>query len=388
MQSLLYIAASAAVASAIGGVTNYLAIRMLFHPRRELRVLGRRIPFTPGLIPKRQPEIADALGLVVGEYLVTSEGLKRVWEHPEFQRQAVRRTLSMLDTFAARTDTPLDWLAELLGGHKTAEWRERLRRAAGRAAQAAAAKLWETWKSKTPAETLPDWNEASREAWARRAADGLIGLVRDELWSPRGERLARMLAAAFLARMGGWLGTLAKVWIDEDKIARTILQFAQHQLASDAVRDTLTRLIADRMAVWERMTWSELISALAGSDADERLSAAAARLADDPAVWERLFAVRWEEWLGGGRKERLAAFIPGAVEQVLRLLAAHAEPLLKSVDLPSLVRRQVADFPVEQLERVVLNVTGKEFRAITSLGALLGGVIGLLQALLTLIWLK
>ena len=294
----------------------------------------------------------------------------------------------MLDTFAARTDTPLDWLAELLGGHKTAEWRERLRRAAGRAAQAAAAKLWETWKSKTPAETLPDWNEASREAWARRAADGLIGLVRDELWSPRGERLARMLAAAFLARMGGWLGTLAKVWIDEDKIARTILQFAQHQLASDAVRDTLTRLIADRMAVWERMTWSELISALAGTDADERLSAAAARLADDPAVWERLFAVRWEEWLGGGRKERLAAFIPGAVEQVLRLLAAHAEPLLKSVDLPSLVRRQVADFPVEQLERVVLNVTGKEFRAITWLGALLGGVIGLLQALLTLIWLK
>ena len=63
MQSLLYIAASAAVASAIGGVTNYLAIRMLFHPRRELRVLGRRIPFTPGLIPKRQPEIADALGM-------------------------------------------------------------------------------------------------------------------------------------------------------------------------------------------------------------------------------------------------------------------------------------------------------------------------------------
>lgn len=388
MQSLLYIAASTTVASAIGGVTNYLAIRMLFHPRRELRLWGKRLPFTPGLIPKRQPEIADALGQVVGEHLVTSEGLRRVWEHPEFRRQVVRRMMSLLDKFAARSDTPMDWIAEHWGAQTAAEWKERLRAAAGRAVQAAAAKLWEEWKRKTPAETLPDWNEVTREAWARQAADGLIGMARSELQSLRGERLARTIAAGFLARTGGWLGTLAKVWIDEDKLGRWFRQWALDQLASDTVRHALGRWMADRMAMWERMSWSELLSALAGPDAKERLSVLAARLVDDPAGWERLYAVRWEEWLGGGRKERLAALIPGAVERGLRLLAANAEPLLKSIDLPALVRRQVADFPVEQLERVVLNVTGKEFRAITWLGALLGGGIGFLQSLVTLIWLK
>ena len=36
----------------IGYVTNAIAIRMLFRPFNEIRVLGLRLPFTPGLIPR------------------------------------------------------------------------------------------------------------------------------------------------------------------------------------------------------------------------------------------------------------------------------------------------------------------------------------------------
>mgnify|MGYP001200320162 CR=1 FL=1 len=47
--------------AAIGYGTNLLAIRMLFHPYRELRFLGWVVPFTPGLIPRERGKIAETI---------------------------------------------------------------------------------------------------------------------------------------------------------------------------------------------------------------------------------------------------------------------------------------------------------------------------------------
>jgi uncharacterized membrane protein YheB (UPF0754 family) len=41
---------------------------------------------------------------------------------------------------------------------------------------------------------------------------------------------------------------------------------------------------------------------------------------------------------------------------------------------------------MDQVEEVILGITGREFKAITWLGALLGGLIGIVQALFYL-WL-
>jgi uncharacterized membrane protein YheB (UPF0754 family) len=59
---------------------------------------------------------------------------------------------------------------------------------------------------------------------------------------------------------------------------------------------------------------------------------------------------------------------------------------MKAVNLPQLVQEQVEKFPIERLEEVILSVSGREFRAITWLGVLLGGIIGLFQSLLTMLW--
>ena len=39
------------VGATIGYFTNFLAIKMLFRPRKEVRIKGVRLPFTPGIIP-------------------------------------------------------------------------------------------------------------------------------------------------------------------------------------------------------------------------------------------------------------------------------------------------------------------------------------------------
>lgn len=57
----------------IGCFTNYLAIKMLFRPYSEKRILGIRIPFTPGIIPKRKNEIAAAIASIVCKDLLDEE---------------------------------------------------------------------------------------------------------------------------------------------------------------------------------------------------------------------------------------------------------------------------------------------------------------------------
>lgn len=96
-----YFLFSIVVAAMIGGFTNYLAIKMLFRPRKPL-IIGRlKVPFTPGIIPKRKDEIADALGDVVAKYLVTSQGLLGVLEDASFRQRMIDRMKNGLERWAS-----------------------------------------------------------------------------------------------------------------------------------------------------------------------------------------------------------------------------------------------------------------------------------------------
>ena len=64
------------IATVIGYGTNYVAVKMLFRPRDEVKLFGHTLPFTPGAIPKGKPRLAKAIGNVVGNTLITKEDIK------------------------------------------------------------------------------------------------------------------------------------------------------------------------------------------------------------------------------------------------------------------------------------------------------------------------
>jgi len=65
------------VGAIIGLITNGIAIRMLFRPLRPIKIFGFQLLFTPGLIPKEKPRIANSLGKVVAHTLVNEEVVKK-----------------------------------------------------------------------------------------------------------------------------------------------------------------------------------------------------------------------------------------------------------------------------------------------------------------------
>ncbi len=58
------------IGAIIGWLTNYIAIKMLFHPREEVRLFF--IPLQ-GVFPKRQKALARKLGVIVSEELVSAQ---------------------------------------------------------------------------------------------------------------------------------------------------------------------------------------------------------------------------------------------------------------------------------------------------------------------------
>ena len=69
------------ICALIGWLTNYLAIKMLFHPRKPINILGWRLQ---GIFPKRQKELAFSLGNLVEKELISHQDIQRVVSNPEF----------------------------------------------------------------------------------------------------------------------------------------------------------------------------------------------------------------------------------------------------------------------------------------------------------------
>ena len=64
------------IGSVIGYFTNFIAVKMLFHPKKEVRVFGHKLPFTPGAIPKGKSRLAKSVGDAVGNNLITQADIE------------------------------------------------------------------------------------------------------------------------------------------------------------------------------------------------------------------------------------------------------------------------------------------------------------------------
>ncbi|MBC6474660.1 MAG: DUF445 family protein, partial [Hormoscilla sp. GM102CHS1] len=62
----------------IGYFTNDLAIKMLFRPYRPIKIGGRKLPFTPGLIPNNQARLALRVADIIMGSLLTPEELQNL----------------------------------------------------------------------------------------------------------------------------------------------------------------------------------------------------------------------------------------------------------------------------------------------------------------------
>ncbi|MBR6103249.1 MAG: DUF445 family protein [Ruminococcus sp.] len=104
------------ISGLIGYCTNYIAVKMLFRPRTEKHIFGRRVPFTPGVVPKNQPRLARALGNAVSERLLTGDDLREALTSEKTAAAAADTALGALFT-----DKPVSDILTDIAGSENAE---------------------------------------------------------------------------------------------------------------------------------------------------------------------------------------------------------------------------------------------------------------------------
>lgn len=99
-----------AVGAVIGGITNNLAIKMLFRPYKALYIGKWQMPFTPGIIPKEKDNIAKKIGEVICNELLNSDVLSQTL----LSDQMLAKIEASLDAVLLRVQSDDRHLSELL----------------------------------------------------------------------------------------------------------------------------------------------------------------------------------------------------------------------------------------------------------------------------------
>lgn len=366
------------VGAVIGFGTNLLAIIMLFRPWKPWKVFGFKVPLTPGLIPKRQADIAEKLGEVVEQHLLTEAGIVAALRRPEWIPEVRSRLVGEAGVFLAANPTPRDLYRTLTNLSPEAA-DERIKSWVSDLSRQQIFPLLEArpLKALIPASIQQEVNK-----YIINLAD--IVLEKGQAWIDT--PAVRSYLATFIQEqlMGrGMLGKMASMFLQEDRIVNEIVPLLQNSLNSPSTSILLQNKLREE---WERLLEQPVTDILAELKQPENegdsTNALILLIAE---ILEKLFSVNvYQKW--AANRTQIEKWIDRVLQGIQLSADKWVKPILGSLPVGKIVEQEIAAFPVQKLEKITVDVVRKELSMITWLGALLGGLIGLIQALWILGW--
>ncbi|WP_226676913.1 DUF445 domain-containing protein [Rossellomorea aquimaris] len=363
------------VGALIGGVTNSLAIKMLFRPYRAYYIGKFKVPFTPGLIPKRRGELAEQLGKMVVDHLITPESLQKKVMNEDFQKDVTRWLSEELQPVFTSDKTVNEWMDTLqipVSSERLNGWLEEWIAIKIKDAKA-------SYTSQTIEEALPEkWQEKVAEN-IPRLVDFIAGRAETYFTSPEGKMKVKIMIDDFLKERG-MLGNMLGMFLGNtsvaDKVQPEIVKFIKHE----GTQEILFNLLTKEWSKLKQMKLEEFIDRLPEEDLIISAQSSIVKLVN---IEEHL-SKPLSHWLEPHKQAFFQTQLPKWVDRGTDLLSRKIPNLMEKMHLQQIVQEQVESFSVGRLEELVLGISRREFKMITYLGALLGGVIGIIQGIIAL----
>jgi uncharacterized membrane protein YheB (UPF0754 family) len=384
----------------IGYYTNDIAIKMLFRPYKAVYIFGRKVPFTPGLIPSNQERLGQNVANAIMKSLLTPEELQNLARkllQPERVQSGILWLLRLVidqikgDKNPRSTAILAGILRDLLG-----ESLPRLLKVLARQEtfletqinQIFDKVLLEFKISEEQSSRLADWlievvlpPDALRQIIVDFLTDRTIQTI-DE--SFREKTSGTYWVVANLFGLKNTLTRLRTFCLDEkeatnkrleelirdlkmrDRIKELLQNLSLQNLPVGTVRQ-LRKTIRDSVRQYLQNSGSDLLKELTQSADWERISIVLLnRLSSSPVVNTSLEVVARD----------LALILEKYLTQDLEAIVAQAIPIL-SID-QVIVERVKTTSPAE-LEDAIEGIVRNELQAIVSLGGILGFFVGLFQ---------
>lgn len=398
-QILLYVSPPI-LGGLIGYYTNDIAIKMLFRPYKPVYIFGKRVPFTPGLIPSNQERLGQNIANAIMKSLLTPEELQNLARkllQTDRLQGGVLWLLRLLfeqikdDKNPRTTKIVAGILRDLLG-----ESLPRLLRVLARQET-----FLETQINQIFDKVLLEFQLTEEQSI--RLADWLLEIVlppdrlRQIIIDFLTDRTIQTIDESFREKTSGTYWVVANLFglkntltrlrtfcLDEkeatnerlqelikdlkmrDRIKGLLQNLSLQNLPVGTVRQ-LRKTIRDNVRQYLQNSGSNLLKELTESADWERISIVLLnRLSSSPAVNTSLEIVAGD----------LTLILEKYLEKDLEMIVAQTIPIL-SID-QVIVERVKATSPAE-LEDAIEGIVRNELQAIVTLGGILGFFVGLLQ---------
>ena len=234
MNVLLTILLMAIIGALIGGVTNFLAIKMLFRPYNPIYIWGKRVPFTPGLIPKRRSELANQMGKTVVEHLLTAESIQQKIMTPQFRNEIIVWTKQQLQQLK-QSNLTVEQFLENIGVTNS---KQRIERKVEQLVQEKVTDWIQSHKEDQLKDLFPvQLNELVEEKFPVV----ILQKGNDFLSSSEGKmRLEKLVEEFFKDK--GMVWNMLQMFMKNERLADIIQPKIQQFLASDGAKDLLVEL--------------------------------------------------------------------------------------------------------------------------------------------------
>ncbi|WP_425486388.1 DUF445 domain-containing protein [Gracilibacillus halotolerans] len=354
----------------IGGLTNSLAIKMLFRPY-EPKFIGKfQIPFTPGLIPKRRDQLAQQMGKLVVQHLLTEESIRKKLQDDELKGIVKDKLISEWSKLKEEHRSVDEWLSDL--GIKINK--KDMQQFVTQKGLQQIDKVVVEWSTKTVDDSFGDFiSHEEVHQLTSFLQTKILGIISSE-----STRFQLEKVVSNYVESKGFLGNMLFSMVNRQelsmKIQRLLIQYIQTE-------DGYQLLYKNVQKEWEQLKEQELGTLLRFFYKEEVRTKMKASLNQLLSV-DKVLQLSVRTLLSPVNSNVTKEWIPLFTEKAFDMLVKQIPQILKQLNIEKMVEAQVATFPTKRMEEMVLSISRKEFKWITYLGALLGGWIGLLQGLL------
>ncbi len=369
-EALLLILFMIIIGAAIGGVTNSLAIKMLFRPYRAYYIGKWKVPFTPGLIPKRRGELANQLGNMVVDHLLTADSLQKKLLNDEFQSEVITWAQDGTKPLFRSEESIEEWLSKLQIPLSTAFIHKHL-------------DIWiegkvletkERYKEKSFHDVIPSDLQEKIDQQIPVVVQWITDKAEDYFASEEGRTKIKIMIDDFLKNRGT-LGNLLGMFLGNqsivDKVQPELIKFLKH----DGTKEILQKLIQKEWTKLKERKVEELFDYISEEKMINTIQNVAKQALDVPELLSKSLS----DVIGRYEVYVTEVLLPSWIHKGTVLLSKQIENIMKKLHLKEIVRDQVESFSIDRVEKMVLDISRREFKMITYLGALLGGIIGLVQ---------
>ncbi|WP_449539288.1 DUF445 domain-containing protein [Ferdinandcohnia sp. Marseille-Q9671] len=370
MNGLVMILFMMIIGAIIGGITNSLAIKMLFRPYKAIYIRGKRLPFTPGLIPKRRDELATQMGKTVVNHLLTPESIKKKLRDESFVRAIEGWAKEEVEKVVTTEKNPIQ-LAAYIGIHKLDELAEEKLKGL---IEKKYTQLLNEYGTKEIGAVIPEELLAKLESKFPDVASYISEKGIEYFESEEGKRRLQRMIDDFLATRGV-LGNMVQMFLGNtslvDKIQPEIVKF----LGNPGTKELISSLIERE---WSKVKAWEVNKVIEQMGSEKILSILKEQSVHIVPV-RKYLETPAKVYLLPYKEQILHDLVPKGIQMAGDFVANRIDQLMKSLRIEEIVKDQVGTFSVERLEEMVLGISKREFKMITYLGALLGGIIGIFQ---------